>query len=181
MERSAFADRIPKKPIEITVEDIRSMENEERGEFITDFVQKDKARGFDLTQDALMRVSILLTEDDQARLIWSFHHILMDGWCLPLITKEVFETYYAILDRRSPERKTVTRYSRYIEWLEDQNHKNASAYWQTYLNGYEGQTVLPKNQFQTKLKDIKNKCSHSRSESSSQKKSNGPQVSTASL
>ncbi|MEC3841317.1 non-ribosomal peptide synthetase [Bacillus amyloliquefaciens] len=133
-----------KKPIEITVEDIRSMEHEERGEFITDFVQKDKARGFDLTLDALMRVSILLTEDDQARLIWSFHHILMDGWCLPLITKEVFETYYAILDRRSPERKTVTRYSRYIEWLEDQNHKNASAYWQTYLNGYEGQTVLPK-------------------------------------
>ncbi|WP_369546632.1 amino acid adenylation domain-containing protein [Bacillus velezensis] len=133
-----------KKPIEITVEDIRSMKNKQRNDFIADFIQKDKARGFDLTQDALMRVSILRTEDDQVRLIWSFHHILMDGWCLPLITKEVFETYYELLDRRKPEREAVTPYSQYIEWLEDQDHKNASAYWQKYLDGYEGQTVLLK-------------------------------------
>ncbi|NTU26696.1 amino acid adenylation domain-containing protein [Bacillus tequilensis] len=133
-----------KKPIEITVEDIRNMKNKQRNEFIAGFVQKDKARGFDLTQDALMRVSILRTEDDQVRLIWSFHHILMDGWCLPLITKEVFETYYELLDRRKPEPETVTPYSRYIEWLEDQDHQNASAYWQKYLDGYEGQTVLLK-------------------------------------
>ncbi|KUP39086.1 non-ribosomal peptide synthetase [Bacillus halotolerans] len=132
------------KPIEITVEDIRNMEDEQRGKLIADFVQKDKERGFDLTQDALMRVSILRTEDDQARLIWSFHHILMDGWCLPLVTKEVFETYYELLDRRKPEQEAVTPYSRYIEWLEDQDHKNASAYWQKYLDGYEGQTVLLK-------------------------------------
>ncbi len=144
MERSAFTDRIPKKPIEITVEDIRSMKNKQRNEFIAGFVQKDKARGFDLTQDALMRVSILRTEDDQVRLIWSFHHILMDGWCLPLITKEVFETYYELLERRQPEREAVTPYSRYIEWLEDQDHQNALAYWQKYLDGYEGQTVLLK-------------------------------------
>ncbi|KAF1677374.1 non-ribosomal peptide synthetase [Bacillus sp. SKDU12] len=133
-----------KKPIEITVEDIRTMKDEQRAKFIADFVQKDQARGFNLTQDALMRVSILRTEDDQARVIWSFHHILMDGWCMPLITKEVFETYYAILDRRKPKREAVPPYSRYIEWLEDQDHKNASAYWQKYLNGYEGKTVLPK-------------------------------------
>lgn len=132
------------KPIEITVEDIRNVEDEQRGKLIADFVQKDKERGFDLTRDALMRVSILRTDDDQARLIWSFHHILMDGWCLPLVTKEVFETYYELLDRRKPEREAVTPYSRYIEWLEDQDHKNASAYWQKYLDGYEGQTVLLK-------------------------------------
>ncbi|WP_421726898.1 amino acid adenylation domain-containing protein [Bacillus velezensis] len=133
-----------KKPIEITVEDIRSMKNKQRNVFIAGFVQKDKARGFDLTQDALMRVSILRTEDDQVRLIWSFHHILMDGWCLPLITKEVFETYYELLERRKPEREAVTPYSRYIEWLKDQDHQNALAYWQKYLDGYEGQTVLLK-------------------------------------
>ncbi|MDU0153717.1 non-ribosomal peptide synthetase [Bacillus cabrialesii] len=132
------------KPIEITVEDIRNMEDEQRGKLIADFVQKDKERGFDLTRDALMRVSILRTDDDQARLIWSFHHILMDGWCLPLVTKEVFETYYELLDRRKPEREAVTPYSRYIEWLEDQDHNNASAYWKKYLDGYEGQTVLLK-------------------------------------
>ncbi|OBA07768.1 non-ribosomal peptide synthetase, partial [Bacillus subtilis] len=140
------------KPIEITVEDIRNMEDEQRGKFIADFVQKDKERGFDLTQDALMRVSILRTEDDQARLIWSFHHILMDGWCLPLVTKEVFETYYAILERRQPKRGAVTPYSRYIEWLDKQDHKQAAAYWRNYLEGYEGQTVLLQEQSSNQAK-----------------------------
>ncbi len=93
-----------------------------------------------------MRVSILRTEEDQARLIWSFHHILMDGWCLPLVTKEVFETYYAILEQRHPKRGAVTPYSRYIEWLDQQDHKQASAYWRNYLEGYEGQTVLLQEQ-----------------------------------
>ncbi|WP_307894581.1 non-ribosomal peptide synthetase [Bacillus swezeyi] len=134
------------KRIETIVEDIRSMNKQQRSEFIAAFVQKDKARGFDLTRDALMRVSILQTEEDQARLIWSFHHILMDGWCLPLITKEVFETYYAILERRKPKRGAVTPYSRYIEWLDEQDHKQAAAYWRDYLDGYEGQTVLLKEQ-----------------------------------
>lgn len=97
------------KPIEIVVEDIRSMNVHQRSEFITAFARKDKARGFDLTRDALMRVSILRTEEDQARLIWSFHHILMDGWCLPLIMKEVFETYYAILEQRQPKRGPLLR------------------------------------------------------------------------
>ncbi|WP_412094192.1 amino acid adenylation domain-containing protein [Bacillus atrophaeus] len=134
------------KPIETVVEDIRSMNVQQRSEFIAAFVQKDKERGFDLTRDALMRVSILRTEEDQARLIWSFHHILMDGWCLPLITKEVFETYYAILERRQPKRGAVTPYSRYIEWLDEQDHKQASSYWRNYLDGYEGQTDLLKEQ-----------------------------------
>ncbi|MCI4059888.1 condensation domain-containing protein, partial [Bacillus cereus] len=80
-------------------------------------------------------------------LIWSFHHILMDGWCLPLITKEVFETYYAIIERRQPKRDAVTPYRRYIEWLDEQDHEQAAVYWRDYLDGYEGQTVLLKEPF----------------------------------
>ncbi|MBY8914303.1 amino acid adenylation domain-containing protein [Bacillus sp. YC2] len=140
------------KGIETVVEDIRSMNSYQRSEFIADFAQKDKARGFDLTRDTLMRVSILRTEDDQARLIWSFHHILMDGWCLPLITKEVFETYYAIIEQRQPKRGAVTPYSRYIEWLDEQDQKKAAAYWRNYLDGYEGQTALLKEQISNQAK-----------------------------
>ncbi|MCC9024179.1 non-ribosomal peptide synthetase [Bacillus nakamurai] len=140
------------KGIETAVEDIRSMNSHQRSEFIADFAKRDKARGFNLTRDALMRVSILRTDEDQARLIWSFHHILMDGWCLPLITKEVFETYYAILERRQPKRGAVTPYSRYIEWLDKQDHKQAAAYWRNYLEGYEGQTVLLQEQSSNQAK-----------------------------
>ncbi|MCY8881064.1 amino acid adenylation domain-containing protein [Bacillus spizizenii] len=135
------------KPIETVVEDIRDMNVDQRSEFIAAFARKDKERGFNLIRDALMRVSILRTDEEKARLIWSFHHILMDGWCLPLITKEVFETYYAIIERRQPKRDVVTPYRQYIEWLDEQDHEQAAVYWRDYLDDYEGQTVLLKEPF----------------------------------
>ncbi|MCP3774858.1 amino acid adenylation domain-containing protein [Paenibacillus sp. MZ04-78.2] len=133
------------KPVETVVRDIRGLNDQERCNSIDAFIQEDKARGLDLTCDALMRVTILRTGEERTRIIWSFHHILMDGWCLPLITKEVFDAYYALLERRQPARGALTPYSRYIEWLGEQEHERAAAYWRNYLDGYEGQTVLLKD------------------------------------
>lgn len=92
-----------------------------------------------------MRLFILRTDEKTYRFIWSFHHILMDGWCLPLITKEIFENYFALLQQKQPEQSSITPYSQYIEWLGRQDAKKATAYWDQYLEGYEEQTGLPKD------------------------------------
>ncbi|WP_257156080.1 condensation domain-containing protein, partial [Bacillus cereus] len=105
---------------------------------------QDRERGFNLAEDALMRMIILRTEEQTYHVIWSFHHILMDGWCIPLVTHEIFETYYAIQEQREPKLSVVTLYSDYIEWLEAQDYEESSKYWNDYLEGYEGQTLLPK-------------------------------------
>ncbi|WP_422109771.1 condensation domain-containing protein, partial [Bacillus thuringiensis] len=91
-----------------------------------------------------MRMTILRTNEQTYHVIWSFHHILMDGWCIPLVTHEIFETYYAIQEQREPKLSIVTPYGNYIEWLEAQDYEESSKYWNDYLDGYEGQTVLPK-------------------------------------
>ncbi|MVO98369.1 non-ribosomal peptide synthase/polyketide synthase [Paenibacillus lutrae] len=128
---------------ELYVEDLRDVQEEHRNDYILEFTRKDKQRGFDLAKDALMRVAILRTGEDEYRLIWSFHHILMDGWCLSLVTNEVFESYFALLADKQPELLPVTPYSHYIEWLEQQDRQEASNYWSTYLEGYEEQFRLP--------------------------------------
>ncbi|WP_423748558.1 condensation domain-containing protein, partial [Bacillus cereus] len=60
------------------------------------------------------------------------------------MTKDIFETYYAIQGQREPNLSVVTPYSNYIEWLEAQDYEESSQYWNDYLEGYEGQTVLPR-------------------------------------
>ncbi|WP_257208239.1 condensation domain-containing protein, partial [Bacillus cereus] len=115
-----------------------------REEWIKRYTAEDKERGFNLAEDALMRMTILRTNEQTYHVIWSFHHILMDGWCMPIIIQEIFETYYAIQEQREPKLSVVTPYSNYIEWLEAQDHEESSKYWNDYLDGYEGQTVLPK-------------------------------------
>lgn len=95
-----------------------------------------------------MRVIVLRTDDTTYRFIWSFHHILMDGWCLPLITKEIFDHYFALLQQKQPEQAAITPYSQYIEWLDRQDAEEAKRYWDQYLEGYEEQTVLLKDSHQ---------------------------------
>ncbi|WP_010503429.1 non-ribosomal peptide synthetase, partial [Paenibacillus elgii] len=131
-------------------EDLRQMNEAQREAYITAFTKKDKEKGFDLAQDALMRISILRTGEEAYRFIWSFHHIVMDGWCLALVTQEVFQTYFVLLEQRQPELAPVTPYSRYIEWLEQQDSEEASKYWSDYLAGYEQQTLLPTDKRQNK-------------------------------
>ncbi|MWC31379.1 non-ribosomal peptide synthetase, partial [Paenibacillus sp. MMS18-CY102] len=133
------------------VEDLRQMNEAQRKEYINKFTREDKARGFDLAQGELMRVSILRTGEETYHFIWSFHHILMDGWCLSLLTQEVFYTYFALVGQREPKLAPVTPYSRYIEWLEQQDNEEASRYWGEYVAGYEQQTLLPTANRQNKV------------------------------
>ncbi|PTU44143.1 non-ribosomal peptide synthetase, partial [Paenibacillus polymyxa] len=119
-------------------EDVRGRE-----QAVAEFVSQDKVRGFDLTKDALMRVAVFRTGDRSYRFVWSFHHIVMDGWCLSLMTDEVFGAYFALLENKQPELAPVKPYSDYIEWLEHQDAQEATRYWSDYLAGFEQQTLLP--------------------------------------
>ncbi|MCR8842055.1 amino acid adenylation domain-containing protein, partial [Paenibacillus sp. SC116] len=135
---------------EVYFEDIRSVSDEDSEKTITDFVSADKANKFDLARGSLMRVTALRTGDESYHVIWSHHHILMDGWCMSFMIKEVFDTYFAFQEKRTPELPPVTSYSRYIEWLEAQDAEKASRYWSDYLAGYDQQTKLPQEKMQLK-------------------------------
>ncbi|WP_311083014.1 non-ribosomal peptide synthetase [Paenibacillus polymyxa] len=124
-------------------EDLHHLDEDEIDSRVENFKLQDKARGFDLRRDVLLRVAILRTGEDSYHFVWSFHHIVMDGWCLSLINKEVFESYAALQEGRVPELAPAVPYSRFIEWLEAQDRKEATDYWSSYLSGYEQQTALP--------------------------------------
>ncbi|MGW8959227.1 amino acid adenylation domain-containing protein [Paenibacillus sp. NPDC055715] len=124
-------------------EDLHKLDVDTRDTWVKSFELEDRARGFDLRRDVLLRVAILRIGEDSYHFVWSFHHIVMDGWCLSLINKEVFESYAALQEGRVPELAPAVPYSSYIEWLEAQDRKAAANYWSSYLSGYEQQTALP--------------------------------------
>jgi hypothetical protein len=55
----------------------------------------DRAEGFVLNRAPLMRLSAIHLPDGGVQMIWTFHHLLIDGWCLPLIFTEVMAAYEA--------------------------------------------------------------------------------------
>jgi hypothetical protein len=53
----------------------------------------DRERGFDLQNPPLLRLCLLRTADDRHRLIFTCHHILMDGWSNSRMFGEVLQDY----------------------------------------------------------------------------------------
>ncbi|MFC0210897.1 amino acid adenylation domain-containing protein [Paenibacillus chartarius] len=131
------------KRVEYQYEDLRGMEPDKQEAYFTSKKNKDKARSFNLADDALIRVAMVRTGEETYRFLWSFHHILMDGWCLSLVAKEVFEAYFAIVRQQQPELGEAYPYSQYLEWLQRQDREAAAKYWGEYLAGFEQQTALP--------------------------------------
>uniref|UniRef100_UPI00046E757F condensation domain-containing protein n=1 Tax=Paenibacillus forsythiae TaxID=365616 RepID=UPI00046E757F len=132
------------KPAAVDYQDLRAMKEAQREAYVRNVADEEQRRGFDLAQDALMRISILRTGEETYRFLWSFHHIILDGWCLSLLYQEAFQTYVALREQREPVLAPVSPYGQYIEWLAGQNHEEAARYWSDYLAGYTlQQTRLP--------------------------------------
>ena len=108
------------------------------------YAEKDRNKGFDLNEDVLIRISLLKTACDEYKVIWSFHHILMDGWCNGIIINDFFKIYSSRLKGRSLDLPETHSYMNYIEWLEKRDKEEAEEYWVNYLKDYENQAIVPK-------------------------------------
>ncbi len=77
----------------------------------------DRATGFDLEAGPLARMTLIVTASDDAYLMASFHHLLVDGWCLSQLEWEVRAAYEAFRRGTPPMLEAVAPYRDYIAWL----------------------------------------------------------------
>jgi hypothetical protein len=76
-------------------------------------------------------------------MVWDFHHMLMDGWCMGIIAADFVQIYRSLKYHISLELPPVYTYGEYIEWLGRQDKEGAESFWKGYLGDYVGQAVLP--------------------------------------
>ena len=101
------------------------------------FAQADAARGFDLVAPPLMRLTLVRTAPGIHHLIWTRHHLLLDGWSTSRLLGEV-------LRRHAGETlpAPVGRYRDYIGWVGRRQAGAAQAWWKTQLARLDGPTLL---------------------------------------
>lgn len=106
------------------------------------FLDDDRKRGFDFSQAPLMRFALIRLTDDTSRFVWSRHHIILDGWSLPLIIDQVFAAYRAFIRGENAPATKARPFSDYIAWLQKQNLAQAETYWRKTLAGFASPTHL---------------------------------------
>jgi len=163
--RTIFRYETVKEPVQVVlrernfylqVEDISHLDEPGMFAYMEDFKRKDREKGFDLSRDMLIRVSLFKTGKQAYKLVWSFHHILMDGWCLGIVFQDFFRNYQALRAGQPPALEAAAPYNRYLKWLENQDKEQGLRYWEKYLRVFEEQTPMPgkiKNRDTSEYKD----------------------------
>ena len=122
--------------------DWRTLAPEEQQERLRAFLEADRARGFQLSKAPLMRVILIRRSEEDYQLIWSHHHLLLDGWCLSTVLKEVFIIYEAFRRGQEPRLAPSLPYRDYIAWLHRQSLSKAETFWRQALKGFTAPTPL---------------------------------------
>lgn len=134
---------LKKYPIVLGVHDIKDLDESSQKEWIRDFLAKDKASSFDLGKGPLMRLNVIELGHNVYYFLWSYHHILLDGWCLSLIMSDFFSSYTTLKSGQPLSRITRPPYKEYIAWLSRQDRKKADQFWGEYLRDFDTPTALP--------------------------------------
>ncbi|HEU0173258.1 MAG TPA: condensation domain-containing protein, partial [Blastocatellia bacterium] len=127
----------------VTQQDWRHLAPAEQEKRLESFFKEDRERGFDLGQAPLMRLSLIRLADEAQELIWTFHHILLDGWSVPLLLREIFIHYKAFSQHRKIQLPPPRAFGDFIAWLQKQDLKKAESFWRRALAGVIAPTRLP--------------------------------------
>ena len=132
------------KQVKLPVEqqDWRESSKSEQENRLQDYLQSDRSRGFDLAQAPLMRLALFQLAEADYKLVWTFHHALLDGRSILIILKEVFAFYEAFCQNQELQLEKANPYRDYIDWLGQQSLTEAAEFWRQQLRGFEAPIYL---------------------------------------
>ncbi|HEX8190848.1 MAG TPA: amino acid adenylation domain-containing protein, partial [Pyrinomonadaceae bacterium] len=128
---------------EVETWDVRGLSPDEQAGRLEQLLGDERRRGFDLARAPLMRALLVRAGDDAHHFAFGYHHILMDGWSMPLLLKDVLALYESHRRGRGLTAEGARPYRDYIAWLRAQDASRAETYWRATLAGFRNPTPLP--------------------------------------
>ncbi|GLI08013.1 hypothetical protein YDYSG_40430 [Paenibacillus tyrfis] len=127
---------------EWTIEDIVSQSADRQQDYFEQWMTLDRERRFDLRRPAY-RLALIRSGSEEWTVVWSYHHILLDGWSLPLLLNRVHDLYECSLQNITPQRNPSLPFELYIRWLMTKDRTEAETFWKAYLADVTEPTPLP--------------------------------------
>ncbi|WP_280208067.1 non-ribosomal peptide synthetase [Nocardia cyriacigeorgica] len=126
---------VPASPrLDWRVEDLRA---DADPELLADELERDAgATPFDISEPPLLRILVIRLTDTASRLILTAHHLLADGWSIPIMLRETLALYHG----DEPARGGY--YGDYLAWLADRDLDAALNHWGEYLTGVEWPSLV---------------------------------------
>ncbi|MBF0398665.1 MAG: amino acid adenylation domain-containing protein, partial [Desulfobacterales bacterium] len=146
--RTGFVWNAGDKPVQIVFNkkalpwEFFDWQNEDDENKLKELLINEQKKGFDLSNAPLIRCQIIQLSKDSYRFVLNSHHMLMDGWSMPIFFNELILSYQALVSGKNPLLPKVNQFKDYIAWLNKQDHKKAKSYWDEQLKGFETPTSV---------------------------------------
>ncbi|WP_046759327.1 condensation domain-containing protein, partial [Kordia jejudonensis] len=127
----------------ITIVDFTQFSNTEITQKVNTFIAEDQKRKFNFNAPPLMRITLVQLPNGNYTMIWTYHHIILDGWSMPILMNDLLETYENLQQGNSPTAKKEDTYQDYIQYIRAKDTKEEEAYWTNYLAPIEAGILLP--------------------------------------
>ncbi|AYN30693.1 putative NRPS [Streptomyces albus] len=120
--------------------DLTALGEREAARRLDSLTGSDRLARFDLAAPPLVRFTLIRTGRDRHRLLFSHHHLLLDGWSTARLVQELFSLYRE--DGAATSLPAVRPYRDYLAWAAARDKDADEAAWRTALSGLEGPTLL---------------------------------------
>ncbi|MBD1806827.1 non-ribosomal peptide synthetase [Microcoleus sp. FACHB-SPT15] len=132
------------KKIKLPLEqyDWRGINPVEQQKRLKSFLDSNRQRGFDFSQQSLIRLILIRLADDAYEFIFSKHHLILDGWSHSLVVKDFARHYAAFCQGKEPPSEPGSCFGDYINWLQQRDIAKAEAFWRQALKGVKSSTLL---------------------------------------
>ncbi|HEY2838917.1 MAG TPA: condensation domain-containing protein [Pirellulales bacterium] len=140
--RTSFAWEGLKKPVQVVrrqvtipcePHDWRELDEDEQQLRRQALLVEEAAHTFDLTKAPLIRLRLARLAEDQWFFLWTCHHLVLDGWCLGIVLRDVFESYETLRLGGSPALDPPGAFRDYLAWLASRDAAETDAYWAAQL------------------------------------------------
>nr|WP_306304988.1 non-ribosomal peptide synthetase [Nocardia concava] len=120
--------------------DLTDLPEAERNPRMREMIEADRADHFDLSAAPLMRFNVFRISDELVHLVITTHHILVDGWSMPLLMRDLLVLYAVRGDLSALPR--VASFRNYLAWLAGRNRDESLEAWKKALAGVSEPTQL---------------------------------------
>ncbi|MFD8200064.1 amino acid adenylation domain-containing protein [Streptomyces sp. NPDC059701] len=150
--RAGFRERTGGRPVQLirrtattawTSLDLAGEEDAVRVERLVAFLEDERRRRFDMADPPLIRFALVRLAEDRHAFVLTYHHILLDGWSVPLVLEDLFTRYH----HHAAGDGTVTGapftpLADYLRWLSRQDRAAAERAWSEALAGLAEPTLV---------------------------------------
>lgn len=141
--RTLFRRDITSQPVQIILsranyqlpcKDLSTQSWQEQEAYLAQEAQAERERGFDAGQWPLFCFTVYKRSETRFDILWTAHHVIIDGWSASLCFKELSHVYSTLVAQKfRPLPQPKRNFSDYIAHFLKKDYENGKEFWQRYF------------------------------------------------